>query len=79
LGFPTAIVPGSEKLQACYEGKKHYVSRHISAWDQTLTLIWFEDEAIRPEAPERRLTYENDGLSELDGTLPWPGGKKRRP
>jgi len=54
-------------------------SRHISAWDQTLTLIWFEDEAIGPDSPERRLTYENDGLNELDGTLPWPGSRKRRP
>lgn len=53
-------------------------SRHLAAWDQTLSLIWFEDEAVRPEAPERRLTYERDGLSELDGVLPWPGGKKRR-
>lgn len=53
-------------------------SRHLTTWDQTLSLIWFEDEEIRPEAPERRLTYERDGLNELDGTLPWPGGKKRR-
>ncbi len=53
-------------------------SRHLAAWDQTLSLIWFEDEELRPEAPERRLTFERDGLNELDGVLPWPGGKKRR-
>lgn len=53
-------------------------SRHLEAWDQTLSLIWFEDEEVRPGAPERRLTYGRDGLNELDGVLPWPGGKKRR-
>jgi hypothetical protein len=52
---------------------------HLSSWDQTLSLIWFEDEDARAEAPEHRLTYEHDGLNELDGELPWPGSKKRRP
>lgn len=52
--------------------------RHLSTWDQTLTLLWFEDEEGQVAAPERRLTFERDGLNELDGELPWPGAKKKR-
>jgi hypothetical protein len=52
--------------------------RHIKQWDQTLTLLWFEDEEI---PPPKRGSYEEKedlGLSELDGVLPWPGKKRRR-
>jgi len=54
-------------------------SRYHSPWDQGLSLIWFDGEEVPEQTnPERRLTYENDGLAELDGVLPWPG-RKRRP
>ena len=50
------------------------------AWDQALTLLWFEDE----EAP--RDQHDSPGsdadedvlLKELDGTLNWPGKRRRR-
>lgn len=53
-------------------------ARHLSTWDQTLSLIWFEEEGARAGTPDRLLTYERDGLNELDGELPWPGSKKKR-
>ena len=52
--------------------------RHLAAYDQALTLIWFEDGEGATSAPDRLLTFERDGLNELNGELPWPGGKKRR-
>lgn len=55
-------------------------ARHLNKWDQTLTLLWFEDEEI-PAA--RKFTEtgdeeEDQGLPELDGILPWPGRNRRR-
>jgi len=51
-------------------------ARHLSRWDQTLTLLWFEDEEVPPSQEE----IEEDlmGLKELDGILPWPGRKRRK-
>ena len=52
---------------------------HLERWDQTLTLLWFDDEALPPMAPERKRWEEDSyGLRELDGVLPWPGRRKRR-
>lgn len=52
---------------------------HLEQWDQTLTLLWFEDESIPPPRSSRKEWEERSyGLRELDGTLPWPGKKKRR-
>jgi Zn-dependent peptidase ImmA (M78 family) len=52
---------------------------HIGQWDQTLTLLWFEDEDLPPPGIDRKQwEEETQGLSELDGVLPWPGRKKRR-
>jgi hypothetical protein len=52
---------------------------HLDQWDQTLTLLWFEDDDIPPPRLERKEWEEQlYGLRELDGTLPWPGRKKRR-
>jgi len=60
-------------------------ARHLPKWDQTLSLIWFEDEEV-PSVPRRqegRWEYEGretahrrdeeegDGLRELDGNLRW--------
>ena len=54
-------------------------SRYHLTWDQGLSLIWFEDEDMPAQTnTEHRLTYENDGLAELDGILPWPGRGRRR-
>jgi hypothetical protein len=42
-------------------------------------LVWFEDEEVPEQTnSEQRLTFENDGLAELDGVLPWPGRSRRR-
>jgi hypothetical protein len=54
-------------------------SRHIEQWDQTLTLLWFDDEELPPPPAERvRWDSESTGLRELDGILPWPDKAKRR-
>lgn len=56
-------------------------ARHLAHWDQTLTLLWFEDEEVPPPKP-REGREEEDGddgfLKELDGHLPWPGKRRRR-
>jgi hypothetical protein len=51
---------------------------HLAQWDQTLTLLWFDDEDLAPSLPERKPGDEdNYRLRELDGVLPWPGRKRR--
>jgi Zn-dependent peptidase ImmA (M78 family) len=54
-------------------------ARHLAQWDQTVALIWFEDEEV-PAPPQDRHKREEDesGLAELDGVLPWPGRKRRK-
>jgi hypothetical protein len=61
-------------------------ARHLEQWDQTLTLLWFEDEELPPLKPARgtgaeAATRDEDeelGLKELDGQLRWPSKKRRR-
>jgi IrrE N-terminal-like domain len=60
-------------------------ARHLHQWDQTLTLLWFEDEEIPPlrlESSSGRVRREDDeedlGIQELDGQLRWPGKRRRR-
>ena len=54
-------------------------ARYLKQWDQTLTLLWFEDEEVPPPSGDRRQREEEEfGLAELDGTLPWPGKKRRK-
>jgi hypothetical protein len=57
-------------------------ARHLDRFDQTLTLLWFEDEVPPPKRGTGRDTeIEEDEdvlLKELDGVLPWPGKKRRR-
>lgn len=62
-------------------------ARYHVPWDQTISVVWFEDEEVprvilddrsrghhsRPEDDE-----SETGLPELDGVLPWPGKKRRR-
>jgi hypothetical protein len=61
------------------EGALYEDVLHLDRWDQTLTLLWFEDDEVPPPRPERKQWEERSyGQRELDGTLPWPSGKKRR-
>lgn len=53
-------------------------ARHLKQWDQTLTLLWFEDEEIIPPKRGSSEETEDSGLKELDGILPWPGKKRRK-
>jgi hypothetical protein len=60
--------------------------RHVPQWDQTLTLLWFEDEEVparrarsdREEFEARRDDEDEELLPELDGNLRWPGKRRRR-
>jgi hypothetical protein len=61
------------------DGSLYEDARHLGQWDQTLTLLWFDDEELPPPASERkRWDEETYGLRELDGVLPWPGRRKRK-
>ncbi|MEO8453606.1 MAG: ImmA/IrrE family metallo-endopeptidase [Sphingomicrobium sp.] len=53
---------------------------HVPSYDQTYSLLWFEDEDnFMPRADNREIREEElNGLVELDGNLPWPGKSKRR-
>ena len=54
-------------------------ARHNSRWDQTIALLWFEDDDVPPPRDERRQREIDEfGLAELDGVLPWPGKRRRR-
>ena len=54
-------------------------ARHLKSWEQTLTLLWFEDEEVPPLRREGSETEDEEPfLRELDGTLPWPGKRRRR-
>lgn len=52
-------------------------ARHLSKFDQTLTLLWF-DEGDEPREQEVHDDEDDGLLKELDGNLPWPGKKRRR-
>jgi len=53
-------------------------ARYYRDWDQTLSLIWFEDEEVPSPPRTVREEEEEKGLRELDGILPWPGKSRRR-
>ena len=54
-------------------------ARHLRQWDQTIALLWFEDEEVpQPKRDHREREEEEFGLAELDGVLPWPGKKRRK-
>jgi hypothetical protein len=54
-------------------------ARHLAKWDQTLTLLWFEDvEDLPPARAGSNRQGEEDGLAELTGELPWPGRRRQR-
>lgn len=53
--------------------------RHFTQWDQTLTLLSFENGEVPPfKREELREDEEELGLEELDGNLRWPSKKRRR-
>ena len=53
--------------------------RHFPQWDQTLTLLSFENDEVPPaKRGELREDEEELGLEELDGNLRWPSKKRRR-
>jgi Zn-dependent peptidase ImmA (M78 family) len=61
------------------EGTLYEDARHVAKYDQTIALLWFEEEDVPPVRERRREREEEEsGLSELDGVLPWPGSRKRR-
>ncbi|SKA28836.1 protein of unknown function [Enhydrobacter aerosaccus] len=55
-------------------------ARHFPQWEQTVALLWSEDEELPTPATgrSREREAEEHGLAELDGILPWPGKKRRR-
>lgn len=54
-------------------------ARHLTRYDQTLTLLWFDDEEVPRETWTGQEDDEDDGgLRELDGILPFPGKHRRR-
>ena len=54
-------------------------SCHLAEWDQTLTLLWFDNDDLPTHSVERgRREEQINGLRELDGTLAWPGRHRRR-
>jgi Zn-dependent peptidase ImmA (M78 family) len=58
-------------------------ARHLERWDQTLSLLWFEDEEVPvPKHNDWKDTGQSEEdaelLPELDGVLRWPGKKRRR-
>ncbi len=53
-------------------------ARYLKQWDQTLTLLWFDDEELPQESGTEEKDEEEMGLKELDGVLPWPGKRRRR-
>ncbi|HWB46115.1 MAG TPA: ImmA/IrrE family metallo-endopeptidase [Hyphomicrobiaceae bacterium] len=58
------------------------ISRHYARFDQTVSLLWFdEDELQGIEPPDRRNSFRFDeerGVGELTGELPWPGRSRRK-
>ena len=54
-------------------------ARFLKPWDQTLTLLRFEDEEVPPLTRDTSDTKDEEPLlRELDGILPWPGKRRRR-
>ena len=61
-------------------------ARHLTLWDQTITLLWFKDGKIPAQKfrdehgdIQEEEEDEDDGLlKELDGNLRWPGKRRRR-
>lgn len=76
---PEEVDPGIWFEDWDREGTFFEDARHIPKYDQTIALLWFEDEDLPPARVDRlQREKEEFGLAELDGVLPWPGRSKRR-
>ena len=53
-------------------------ARHFARWDQTLALLWFEDDRMPSASGLDDDDDEDPLLKPLDGVLPWPGKSRRR-
>lgn len=53
-------------------------TRLLDQWNQSLTLLWFDDTGGRKETSDFHEDYEEPALRELNGDLPWPSKRKRR-
>ena len=56
-------------------------ARHSPRWNQTLALLWFEEERVPVSSSSVYLDDDDDeepALRPLDGSLSWPGHSKRR-
>ena len=58
------------------------ISRHYARFDQTVSLLWFDEDEL-PEIKPRngRNSSRSDGergVKELTGELPWPGRSRRK-
>ncbi|MGQ0502100.1 MAG: ImmA/IrrE family metallo-endopeptidase [Panacagrimonas sp.] len=54
-------------------------ARHLTRWDQTLVLLWGEEDEIETAKPRFvQETRRDEEYRELDGNLPWPGNKRRK-
>ncbi len=72
-------IPAEEWFEDwCHGGYLLEDARYLQQWDQTLSLLWFQE----GEEQEERNYFSDDEdkgrLQELDGILPWPGKKRRR-
>lgn len=54
-------------------------ARHSPRWNQTVTLLWFEDDRLPSSSSDDGEDDEEPALRPLDGVLPWPGKHRRRP
>lgn len=54
-------------------------ARYDQTWDQSFSFVWFEDaEEISAARIPFTNSFEDEGLKELDGNLPWPGKRRRK-
>lgn len=76
---PEEVDPGIWFEDLDRDGTFFEDARHVAKYDQTIALLWCEEEDLPPARVERRQREEDEfGLAELDGILPWPGKSRRR-
>lgn len=59
-------------------GALYEEARHFHKWDQTLTLLWGDEEDIQAPRPREEAAIRDDEYRPLDGILPWRGRSKRK-
>jgi hypothetical protein len=91
-GTPSALARAGEPLDSPEEvesdlwlsdwdqgGTAIEEARHLQQWDQTLTLLRFEDDQEEELFPTRIAREQGEAaLQELDGVLPWPTNRRRK-